>query len=92
MLKYVFRKQIKVGALLLQLVLGFVIWSPGWAQNLPNAPSAQKTKTQSTQTKESGWPRTFTNGADEFLVYQPEHLTSLPEFAANVRITTQSEA
>jgi hypothetical protein len=41
-------------------------------QTLPNAPSAQKTKTQIAQPKDSGWPRTFTSGADTFTVYQPQ--------------------
>ena len=65
--------QVKVAASLLPFVLTcLVISCPVWAQNLPNAPSAQKAKTQTTQTKESGWPRTFTNGSDTFLVYQPQ--------------------
>ena len=42
-------------------------------QSLPNAPSAQKAnKAQSTRPAESGWPRTFTSGADTFTIYQPE--------------------
>ena len=42
---------------------------------MPNAPSAQKAKTQAAQPKagsESGWPRTFMSGADTFTVYQPQ--------------------
>ncbi len=55
-----------------------VFWliSPSIAQQpLPNAPSAQRTKTQTGQAKpasENGWPRTFTSGADTFTVYQPQ--------------------
>jgi hypothetical protein len=41
-------------------------------QQLPNAPSAQKAKTQSASPKDTGWPRTFTSGADTFTVYQPQ--------------------
>ena len=44
-------------------------------QHLPNAPSTQKAKMQAAQAKpgsESGWPRTFTSGADTFTVYQPQ--------------------
>jgi hypothetical protein len=42
------------------------------AQTLPNAPSAQKSKTQAAHTSEGAWPRTFTSGSDKFLVYQPQ--------------------
>ena len=48
---------------------------PGTAkptQQLPNAPSAQKAKAQSTGPKDTGWPRTFISGADNFTVYQPQ--------------------
>jgi hypothetical protein len=41
-------------------------------QPLPNAPSAQKAKTQSAGPKDTGWPRTFTSGTDTFTVYQPQ--------------------
>src|SRR5215469_2361046 len=44
-------------------------------QQLPNAPSAQKAKTQSAApagSKDSGWPRTFTSGPDTFTLYQPQ--------------------
>ncbi len=41
-------------------------------QALPNAPSAQKAKTQQATKGEAGWPRTMTNGADTFLIYQPQ--------------------
>src|SRR5215471_13504082 len=37
---------------------------------LPNAPSAQKQQTSKPPAE--GWPRTFTNGADTFTVYQPQ--------------------
>src|SRR5580704_3897307 len=42
------------------------------AQTLPNAPSTQKSKTQTAKTSEGAWPRTFTSGSDKFLVYQPQ--------------------
>ncbi len=42
------------------------------AQALPNAPSTQKAKTQTAKASEGTWPRTFTSGADKFLVYQPQ--------------------
>ena len=41
-------------------------------QPLPNAPSAQKAKAQSTRTSDTGWPRTMTSGADTFVIYQPQ--------------------
>ena len=46
--------------------------SPVWAQNLPNAPSAQKATVKKTQASEANWPRTVTSGADTFLIYQPQ--------------------
>ncbi|HEX8894505.1 MAG TPA: hypothetical protein VF783_14335 [Terriglobales bacterium] len=46
--------------------------TPKSQQQLPNAPSAQKAKTQSTGPKDSGWPRTFTSGPDTFTLYQPQ--------------------
>jgi len=39
---------------------------------LPNAPSAQKAKTQSIGSTDGGWPRTFTSGPDTFTLYQPQ--------------------
>ena len=42
------------------------------AQNLPNAPSAQKATVKTAQKGESDWPRTMTSGTDTFLVYQPQ--------------------
>ena len=65
-----FPASVYVSFLLVPLV--FAICLPARAQNLPNAPSAQKAKTQTTPTKESGWPRTFTSGTDKFLIYQPQ--------------------
>ena len=50
----------------------FMFCSPAWAQNLPNAPSAQKATIKKAQVSEGGWPRAFTSGADNFLVYQPQ--------------------
>src|SRR5215831_3166333 len=44
----------------------------GTHQPLPNAPSAQKSKQQISKPPAEGWPRTFTNGADTFTVYQPQ--------------------
>jgi hypothetical protein len=47
--------------------------SASWAQNLPNAPSAQKAKQPASQpATDKGWPRTFTSGPDAFSVYQPQ--------------------
>ena len=40
-------------------------------QDLPNAPSAQKT-TLKTIAEDKGWPRTFKNGQVEYVVYQPQ--------------------
>jgi hypothetical protein len=41
-------------------------------QQLPNAPSAQKTKVQTAAKQQESWPRTFTSGQDTFTVYQPQ--------------------
>ena len=41
-------------------------------QPLPNAPSAQKDKTQTATKQSENWPRTFTSGPDTFTVYQPQ--------------------
>jgi hypothetical protein len=49
-----------------------MICSPGWGQNLPNAPSTQKATIKKTQASEVNWPRTVTSGADKFLIYQPQ--------------------
>ena len=49
-----------------------VLVSAAFAQDLPNAPSAQKAKVQAAQPPKEGWPRTFTSGADTFTVYQPQ--------------------
>ena len=56
------------------LIFALASVTPCWAQSqtLSNAPSAQKAKTQKAKSSESTWPRTFTNGADKFLVYQPQ--------------------
>ncbi len=40
-------------------------------QQLPNAPSAQKT-TLTKISNDTGWPRTFKVGTDTFVVYQPQ--------------------
>jgi hypothetical protein len=47
------------------------------AQDLPDAPSAQKAKQVAAQpaskpATDKGWPRTFASGADTFSVYQPQ--------------------
>ena len=45
----------------------------GFAQKLPDAPSAQKTKQAASKSAaEQGWPRTFNSGADTFTIYQPQ--------------------
>jgi hypothetical protein len=55
--------------LFLSLTLSIVLCG----QTLPNAPSAQKAAPQQkAATGEAGWPRTLTNGADTFLIYQPQ--------------------
>src|SRR3954464_3685321 len=41
------------------------------AQELPNAPSAQKI-TLKKIADDTGWPRTFQNGEKTFIVYQPQ--------------------
>ena len=61
------------GLSLLSIVLGsFPISSSDWAQNLPNAPSAQKATVQKAQSSQADWPRTMTSGTDTFLIYQPQ--------------------
>jgi hypothetical protein len=71
--KSVFRQQSKIWVSLLPLVLVCsLICSHTWAQDLPNAPSAQKATVKKAQTSEANWPRTFTSGTDNFLVYQPQ--------------------
>jgi len=61
--------------LILLIVVSLLVSVSSAQQALPNAPSAQKAKTPTTQAKgttESGWPRTFTSGPDTFVVYQPQ--------------------
>ena len=41
-------------------------------QPAPNTPSPQTPKTQTTGPLESSWPRTFANGSDTFIIYQPQ--------------------
>ena len=73
MQKSVFAEHIRVSALLYLLMVVTVLVSGSSAQQpLPNAPSAQKAKTQATRTSDSGWPRTVVNGADTFVIYQPQ--------------------
>ncbi len=65
--------QIRSSASWILVTVVFLLASASIAQQpLPNAPSAQKAKLQPAQAKESGWPRTFTSGANTFLVYQPQ--------------------
>src|SRR3954447_10338259 len=40
-------------------------------QGLPNAPSAQKSVAKQIA-NDTGWPRTFKSGQQEFIVYQPQ--------------------
>ena len=71
--KSVFAEHIRVSALLYLLIVVSVLVSGSNAQQtLPNAPSAQKAKTQAAPTSDSGWPRTVVNGADTFVIYQPQ--------------------
>ena len=58
--------------MILLLFCGALLSSFAGAQTLPNAPSAQKSKTHAAKTSESEWPRPMTSGADTFLVYQPQ--------------------
>src|SRR5438105_14658333 len=41
------------------------------SQNLPNAPSAQKQQL-ATISNDTGWPRAFKDGTQEFVIYQPQ--------------------
>ncbi len=73
MRKFVFWTQVKICPSLLPFVLVCLeICSPAWAQNLPNAPSAQKATVKKAHASEANWPRTITSGADTFLIYQPQ--------------------
>ena len=66
-------RKVEIGALLSRLLfISAVICSPSAAQDLPNAPSAQKAIVKKTQASEASWPRTMTSGADTFLIYQPQ--------------------
>jgi len=53
-------------------LLALSVSSAGAQQTLPNAPSVQKPKAQSNRPSDSGWPRTFTSGANTFVMYQPQ--------------------
>ena len=71
--KSVFAEPIRVSALLYLLIVVSVLVSGSNAQQtLPNAPSAQKAKTHAAPMSDSGWPRTVVNGADTFVIYQPQ--------------------
>ena len=65
--------KVKAGLSLFSIVPGsFLISFPAWAQNLPNAPSAQKATVHKAQNSQTDWPRAMTSGTDTFLVYQPQ--------------------
>ncbi len=74
MRRLLFSRQVGQYFWALLVVFGVANFSPCWAQTQPlsNAPSAQKAKTQKAKSSESAWPRTFTNGKDKFLIYQPQ--------------------
>lgn len=65
-------RKIEVCALLRFTLISLIVCDPGWAQDLPNAPSAQKAIVKKTQASEASWPRTMTSGFDTFLIYQPQ--------------------
>ena len=71
--KYLSTKRTRLSRWLFLLVTVSLLVSTPWAeQPMPNAPSAQQPKTQTKPPSESGWPRTFTSGADTFTIYQPQ--------------------
>jgi hypothetical protein len=59
-------------SLLVVILICLMVYSPGLAQDLPNAPSAQKAIVKKAQASEASWPRTMTSGSDTFLIYQPQ--------------------
>jgi hypothetical protein len=65
-------RKIQVCALVRLTLVCLIVCDPGWAQDMPNAPSAQKAIVKKTQASEAGWPRTMTSGFDTFLIYQPQ--------------------
>jgi hypothetical protein len=66
-------KKAELGSILPRLLLiSLMVCSLGLAQDLPNAPSAQKAIVKKTQASEASWPRTMTSGSDTFLIYQPQ--------------------
>ena len=65
-------RKIEVCALVRLTLICLIVCDPGWAQDLPNAPSAQKSIVKKTQASEASWPRTMTSGFDTFLIYQPQ--------------------
>jgi hypothetical protein len=65
-------RKIEVCALLRLVLICLIVCNLGWAQDLPNAPSAQKSIVKKTQASEASWPRTMTSGFDTFLIYQPQ--------------------
>jgi len=54
------------------LVVSLLFSAAKAQQPPPNAPSAQKAKTQGRETSERSWPRIFTSGPDTFTIYQPQ--------------------
>jgi len=69
-------KKAELGSILARLliisIISLMVCSLGLAQDLPNAPSAQKAIVKKTQASEASWPRTMTSGSDTFLIYQPQ--------------------
>jgi hypothetical protein len=65
-------RKINVHALVRLALTCLIVCDLGWAQDLPNAPSAQKAIVKKTQASEASWPRTMTSGSDSFLIYQPQ--------------------
>jgi hypothetical protein len=59
-----------IGALI--LLFSLLCSAANAQQSLPDAPKAKSAKIQTTGPSESGWPRTFGSGADNFTIYQPQ--------------------
>ncbi len=54
------------------IIMCFVFCASLRAQDLPNAPSAQKAALKKARASEADWPRTIQTGADTLLIYQPQ--------------------
>ena len=72
MQKFTFRMRAIVCALVPAFITCLIISCPAWAQNLSNAPSAQKATVKKEHASEASWPRTMTSGPDTFVIYQPQ--------------------